>query len=204
LAGRAATVGRNGIPIVALLGSTNLLVTAKHCGDARLTRNGTDVVGLHRALGAAAVAAHGISVVTFLAWIEDAIAAARTRIGLHTSLRNVADGRDIRQRKNTYIITAVAIHIAAAASDTASRTGAASHTGPASAAAGRTGSPRQAPAARTAGSKAKPEAHDKPPAGYQPVAKARPRRKRASKGRPPMARGVLNRTTSHRYNSSHH
>jgi hypothetical protein len=47
------------------------------------------VIGLDDALGGAPVAAHDVSVVTFFTFVEDAVAATRSGIGLDTSLRSV-------------------------------------------------------------------------------------------------------------------
>jgi hypothetical protein len=58
----------------------------------------TNEIGLDNALGTAPIPAHDVPVIAFFALVEDAVAAARTGIGLEASLRNVGYGPRIRQR----------------------------------------------------------------------------------------------------------
>jgi hypothetical protein len=61
-----------------------------------LTGDWTNEIGLEDALGTATITTRDVPVVTFLALVEDAVAATRTRIGLKTSLRNVGHGACVR------------------------------------------------------------------------------------------------------------
>jgi len=131
LAGRAATVAGNAVPIVALFGPTDPPITTHHSGDARLTGYRTDVVGLDDALGAAAVAARGVPVVTFLSMIEGAVAATRTGRSLDTFRRILAADPRIRYLDSQGIASAaIPIYLILSASS-GSTYAAATPTGPA-------------------------------------------------------------------------
>jgi len=71
-----------------------------------LTGDRTDIVGLDGAPGAAAVAASGVPVVTFLAIIKGAVTATRTGRSLDTSRRILSSGSGIRYNEERGFVSA--------------------------------------------------------------------------------------------------
>jgi hypothetical protein len=132
----------------------------------------TNEIGLDNALGTATITAHDVPVITFFTLVEDAVAAARTGIGLETSLRNVGCGPSIRQRDCNSRVPAAALADATTSGPNAS--------GSADAVA--THSPTNDRDLTIASSEEKPKAHSKPTVGQAPKG---PIRERKGKGHPP-------------------